>query len=247
MSTQAEMERFLGVPRFATYVAAAAGDVRRAAELYRWNQQLSGALHAQIAYVEVAVRNAIDRALADWNSVQSELAGQPHTREWTRDRGSAALLYAVLGRDLRAARRRAAAESERRAVGHPRHGVAATHGDVVAQLMFGSWCRLLDDPHARSGPPRQLVLWQEAVHRAFPRLSDDDVCRRRLAARLDRVRALRNRVAHHDSVLSVDVGRRLNDMLSVLADIDPAYPGWAMAGSLVRRFVRRDPRRARAG
>lgn len=240
MDTQEALERYLGTPRFATYLGMAGGDVARAAALYRWNQQLSGALHTQIAYVEIAVRNAIDHELADWNSQQPEMAGVPDAQDWTMH--AAGALYSVLGDSLRRARQAADKEVSRRDVLHPRHGQPATHGDVIAQLMFGSWCKVLDDPNAQNGTPHQEALWSQALHRAFPNRRGANT-RVAVANQLDRVRLLRNRVAHHDSLLNVDVSKRLNDMLAVLGAIDRKYPSWAMEGSLVRLYVRQDPRR----
>ncbi len=243
VDTQADLEGFLGVPRFETYRQAAGGDIALAADLCRWNTRLSGALHAQISYLEVAVRNALDQVLGAWNSQHPSVSRAYDAREWTRENAAVGLLYHVLGGDIREARRRAKKEADRRERSHPRQGVPPNHGDVVAQLMFGSWCKLLRDADDLTAKVRQSVLWHEAIHTAFPRRAADDASRLQLANRLDRVRRLRNRVAHHDSLLGVDINRRLNDMLAILADVNPAYPGWAMEGTLVRKIAREDPRK----
>ena len=56
---------------------------------------------------------------------------------------------------------------------------------------------------------------------------------------LDRVRKLRNRVAHHENLLSVDIRRRLRDMLGVLALIDPNLPDLAMQSIVSARLFGR--------
>ncbi len=51
----------MGSPaRYQRYRAAARGDTARAARLYMWNCDLSAAYWPSIAFVEVAIRNAID-------------------------------------------------------------------------------------------------------------------------------------------------------------------------------------------
>jgi len=61
-------------------MAAAAGTPQRAAELYEWSNKLAGAWHSHIAYVEVAVRNAIDRQLRTWNASQVRPDGTSYLR-----------------------------------------------------------------------------------------------------------------------------------------------------------------------
>ncbi len=51
-------------------------------------------------------------------------------------------------------------------------------------------------------------------------------------------------MAHHENLLSVDIRRRLRDMLGILALIDPKLPDLAMQSNRVRTLVRADPRRS---
>jgi hypothetical protein len=79
-------QRALGVllspARMAPYLAESKGDLERAADLYLWATELAGALHAQISFVELAVRNAIDPHLGAWNVAKG---GPP---EWTNRRAA---------------------------------------------------------------------------------------------------------------------------------------------------------------
>ncbi len=56
----------LSAPRLEPYLAAA-GSVSGALRLYRWNLELSGAIHDSLGVVEVAMRNSIDAQLRMWN------------------------------------------------------------------------------------------------------------------------------------------------------------------------------------
>lgn len=228
----------LGQARLATYLAAAGGDVDRASELYLWVTELAGALHAQLSYVELAVRNAVDPRLSRWN----EDAG--HGPEWTAAGRAAPVLYSLLRRPLEDARLRSSKEAAERRSGHPRHGADVTHDDVVSQLMFGAWVRLVRPISGSESNTRQQLLWSAALSQAFPSADQSDDGRREIGAQLETLRRLRNRVAHHDNLLQVDVRHRQNGILSLLSKVDPALPPLAAARSPLRRLAREDPRRS---
>lgn len=133
MGSQPAIAALLGRARFDTYLSEADGDVAHATDLYLWATQLSGALHGQISFVEIAVRNAIDHQLGVWN----QAAG--YGRDWSAESHTAEPLYNLLRRQLKDARGRAIREAEERDHAHPRSGTIVTHDDVIAQLMFGSW------------------------------------------------------------------------------------------------------------
>jgi hypothetical protein len=221
----------------APYMAAANGDLARAADVYLWATELAGALHAQISFVELAVRNALDSQIQAWNVAQGGPA------EWTAAGAAQADLYSLLKGSLSQARDRAKSDAAMRGPHHPRHAAQITHDDMVAQLTFGTWVKVLRPLSTTESSARQELLWKDQLHHAFPHAGSDDAARSALGNQLDSIRYLRNRVAHHDNLLTVNVARRLRDMLSVLAKIDQDYATLAMARSTVRRLVREDPRR----
>ena len=89
MSRENALLELLGSARHQTYMDAATGNPQRAAELYEWSNKLAGAWHSHIAYVEVAVRNAIDRQLCTWNASQVRPDGSRYSRDWTCPNGAA--------------------------------------------------------------------------------------------------------------------------------------------------------------
>lgn len=236
MEPKDDLEVMLGAARFATYLREADGDVERAVSLYRWNAQLSSALHYQLSHFEVLTRNAIDITLREWNY---KVCGH---REWSFEGKSAGLLYRILRRPMAQARKRAQQESRRRKVGHARRNASFTHDDVVSQFTLGNWSTLLGEAlpvHHESAK----VLWSECLHKAFSQVPALDTSREDIGRKFERITHLRNRVSHQENLLSTNVNRRLNDMLSVLGAINPDYPGWSMSGSPLRRVTRSDPRR----
>lgn len=236
-SQPASLERLVSRPRLKTYLDAADGNPDRAVDLYLWASQLAGALHGQISFVEIGVRNAVDVRLSAWNVPQGS------TPDWSAAGATADPLYALLRRQLVDARNRAARDVSERRSTHPRRGTPATHDDVVAQLMFGSWVKLVRPVSRTESPTRQQVLWRDAIREAFPGAPQDDSGRRVIGHQLEMLRRLRNRIAHHDNLLGVETRHRLNGMLSLLAKLDPTYPSLAASRSNLRQLIRDDPRR----
>jgi hypothetical protein len=91
-------------------------------------------------------------------------------------------------------------------------GPTATHGKVVAELMFGSW-RLLNDARHSTTP------WAPALRHAFPHLRPK--VRTEVYDRLARINRLRNRVAHYEPIHHLPLEALYDDLLTVAGWIDP--------------------------
>jgi len=186
----------LSGPRFATYLTAMAGDRRHALRLYDWNASATAAFLLDLGHLEVALRNAYDRALT---------AGiPPGGRHWVFDPARyfpARWRTARNGvrynanrepqRLLAQATRTAltAVQAAARASGRP---VPSTPppGKVVAELPFGFWRFLSAAKHEKH-------LWVPHLHRAFAAGTSRSELDRRVSA----LHALRNRAAHHEPLL----------------------------------------------
>ncbi len=241
MSHGSVISALAGTARLAPYLDAVGGDHGRACDLYLWANDLAGALHSTVAFVEVSVRNAMNRELRIWNSRQ----GSGYGADWALRKGAAPLLYQLVTKNsLEYAQNCARKEAGRRPKGHPRYRVQITHDDVVSQLMFGTWVSLIH-PRDPQAPQRCAQLWKVSLCRSFPHADPSDSGRKKLGKQLERVRKLRNRVAHHDSLLDVEVLRRLNDMLAVLRAVDSRLPSLAMTRNRIRSILKEDPRRKR--
>jgi hypothetical protein len=92
----------------------------------------------------------------------------------------------------------------------------STPGHVVAELGFAFWVGLLANGYHNS-------LWQNRLERAFPHFSG---LRTELHFNLDRLRKLRNRIAHHEPIHDRDL-RRDNELIYfILGYIEPAVAAW---------------------
>jgi hypothetical protein len=86
---------------------------------------------------------------------------------------------------------------------------------IIAGLNFGFWSGLLG--------PKYEELWRDCLHRAFPNSSGK---RKQVAVAVERVRKFRNRLAHHDSIINVDVPFELRQILDLASYIDVTAAAW---------------------
>lgn len=98
-----------------------------------------------------------------------------------------------------------------------REGYPRERPRVVAGLPFSFWKGLF----AR----RYEHLWRTRLHRAFPGTG----LRREILEPLTNLHLLRNRIAHHDSLLDQNLERRLGEMIEIATAIDPACGAWLAA------------------
>lgn len=205
---QRTMLGLLSRPRMSTYESACDGDVARAVDLYRWNLDVSMALFESIHYLEVALRNRVDEALAglagpavDW------LDAPPHVplNAGTRKRIAVARAHAARG------------------------GREVTHGHVIAEITFGFWPYLFAENYNRG-------LWQPALRAAFPAAT-----RSALHGGLTSIGVVRNRIAHHEPLISVDVAVEHARVLSTAELVEPRLGWWIDTTSRVDAVLRQRP------
>jgi hypothetical protein len=132
--------------RISTYLAGPGHDPVLARRLYVWDRDVSVALLADIAILEVALRNALNDRLsssygAEWYRLDIGLDGR------SRDTLSRAWAELPQGRK--------------------------TPGHLVARLMFGFWRDLLSAGGFVGKEPQRFPtdyesLWRTTLHKAFP-------------------------------------------------------------------------------
>jgi len=104
---------------------------------------------------------------------------------------------------------------------------SGNHGQVVAALTLGFWTSLLANRYHQS-------LWIPALAGAFPNY----VGRRGdLHQKLEGLRRLRNRIAHHEPIINMDIAVYYQDVLAILAAIDPKISNWVDKNSRVNKVL----------
>lgn len=200
-------------PRLSKYLRASKNNSQQALRLYVLNTSVSAAFLADLHYVEVALRNKFDREL-------SALYGP----EWFKDPGFLGLVdpytQVLFGKARKAARKNMPK-------GTPK-GAPIPPGKVVAEVTFGIWAGLTD---------RQLEhsLWVPCLHKAFaPRKPPK---RSTFNSQLEKLRQLRNRVAHHEPIFHLDLLGTHKLLREVAALLCPMTASVMTSTSLVRREV----------
>lgn len=166
--------------RFSTYLRLFESR-SEALEAYWWNVRISGAVWEVIAFTEVAVRNAMHRALTD-----------AFGDRWFR---RSELFDDRTLREISTAWRR---------IGPSHSPDDVPPGKVVGELMFGTWAGMLDAGGKRTEHLASVrmnyeeALWRPSLHHAFPNSSGK---RRDMERIVRHAKALRNRVAHHESLI----------------------------------------------
>lgn len=168
---------WLSEERLVPYLEACGGDADRAVELHEWNISLAQVLMRDVAHLEVAMRNAYDRALSDaWGGGAHWLLddGSPVRRPLMRKAARGELDLNRINRKI------IDAAVEKLPAGF-------TTGQLVSNLTLGFWVHLAD----RS---REAAIWRTALYRTWPR----GTRRKEPLQALDGVLCVRNRVAHDE-------------------------------------------------
>lgn len=171
------LPRVLSIPRFATYLRACADRREAALELYLWNMEVSAAFMVPLHICEIAIRNAVAEAIEQihgphWPWTAGFLISLPKPRD-TRQYDPAQNLAQV-------------AQRER------------TTGKVVAAINFAFWEKLF----TRGQDGR---MWSPCLRTVLPGAPQDltiPQIRQDAFVTLQRIRRLRNRIAHHEPIFA---------------------------------------------
>jgi len=172
----ASIDRVISQERLSRYLAATKGDIGKALELYEYNIAISEALFGFLHGLEVAVRNSIHYTL------RRDLG----TPTWYD--GGVALPWSTTGEALSLTAVMADMVTEAKAKLQP----TALPGKVIAELTFGFWPNTLTKRF-------HSTLWLPSLHKAFPHATAP---RSIIHLRLEVIRRLRNRIAHHEPILT---------------------------------------------
>jgi hypothetical protein len=184
------IEKALSPERLAGYIKIAQGDKRQAIRLYERNTSLSEALYGVIQGLEIALRNALDRAL-------TKDFGRP---DW----------YDHIGLEQKEL------ESIQKAKANiTTWGKTITPSRIIAELTLGFWVQLTARKYEKP-------LWVKYLHRVFPLKLNRKV----LFQRLDSIKNLRNRIAHHEPILARDLQRDYAGIIEAIKWISPTISEW---------------------
>lgn len=207
-----ELARLLSQARLAPYKQAVPGaKLDGALELYVWNLAIAMAMFESIHYFEVGLRNTMHEALEAW---ATQLGA---TDPWYRDpvvpldKGSRSKIQQAI--------KRATDDG----------ALPEVPGGVVAELTFGFWWSLLAASYNRT-------LWQQCFRLTFPNMR-----RQRLHDSLDRIRVLRNRIAHHEPIHTRPLLADYIALLETAERVSPRLSWWIDNTSRVATVLKQRP------
>jgi hypothetical protein len=216
-----DLEAWLSPPRLDTYLFHCGGDAGLALELYCWNSQLAAAALADTCHLEIALRNAYDRQLAqqfpDWSV-------DPTSRLFTRTQGHGRAVTKQISLNT----------GSLRALNDAKRGLGAnpSHGKVVAATTFGFWTKLTDRD-------RTATFWTPMLRHAF----NGAPTRGEVHERVARINKFRNRLAHNEPVFSTSSGLhdRMRDVDELFDWVAPAAAAYVRATSTVPSLLSQCP------
>lgn len=239
-------------------------------ELYVWHASLASAVHEVLGYCEVAFRNAIDKGLSQWNATHPRSSHQrewlldpapelralidPPQPKPDQERNKRSSRGRHQGRPVIHKARLNVTRS--RVPGHPRCGAPITHDDLLAQLSFGELVHLMPttaDQRNSGFTPREF-MWLGGVRSAFPNVDNVFPIDASLSGKLalvdqgrrvgdaaDRLRVLRNRIAHYEQILTAAHAQRHRDAIQIVRAICPDAAAALTRISRVLDVANREP------
>ena len=104
-----------------------------------------------------------------------------------------------------------------------------TNSAIVAELSLGFWVSLL-------GPRYDATLWRSGLHRAF-QANGRFMKRNEVHGRFNRIRRFRNRVAHHEPIVFMDLAKAHREMMEAIRWMCPVTADWAEGISTVPQLL----------
>lgn len=99
-------------------------------------------------------------------------------------------------------------------------GKPIEEGRIIAELRFSFWVGLIAKRYDNT-------LWRGAIFKAFKRGTNRQV----LHGRLNAIRRLRNRIAHHEPIFHLDVEKTHAEVAEAIRWMCPATAEWALENS----------------
>jgi len=205
--------------RLRHYVNACNGDHTQALALYQRNIELGAAFWESLGYLEIALRNTIDRQLAARHRRKNR------TGIWIHDE------YGEFGRSRTGGDNRYPFSDVVKASGRIQgNQKPVVSGQIISELSFGFWHNMVSNS--------RTALWPD-VASGFPHAPDRNQAR--VSEPVDRLRRFRNRIGHHHRIWSEDVAGRQADILLIATYIDPRLAHWIESASRVPALLKNTP------
>jgi hypothetical protein len=187
--------------RLERYLAMAGGDLEKTLHLYNRNALLSEAFYIPRQGVEIVIRNALHKQLfKQYGEKWFEALDDQNILDPKNDAATPITLLKI-----REAREYLKAKKK-----------DETSSRMAAELSFGFWVGLCASRY-------QATLWNPLLFKPF---KGNRLMRAAVYDRLDNIRALRNRIAHHEPILHRDLPADFEKIIETIRWICGASAKW---------------------
>jgi hypothetical protein len=200
-----DIEAALSYERLARYLAWAHGNRVEAIRLYALNTSISEAFYTPLQMLEVALRNRCHTVLSD-----------VYGADWFDRPG--VILSLFQGLSARKAKLDLIAGLPAAARVNSDVVKWLSPGRVVASLTFGFWTAFFGNDYEG--------LWRSCLSRAVS-APPEKMTRKILDRELTPTRLFRNRIAHHEPILYLDLAKRHHSILQVTEWLLPTAARWS--------------------
>jgi hypothetical protein len=183
------------------------GSARVAVELHQETLALSASLMNVIASIEISLRNSVSENLSNYFGNPSWLLNPPANFQWKIEEQKKIVMAVNSARRAEYSKLTNAEKvaldalafpqgmppglSHIRKVGERKKQISVTQGKIIAELTIYFWKRLYS-------PDYEQRLWRTTLKKTFP---NKHIKRADIAANLENIYQVRNRLAHHEPVL----------------------------------------------
>lgn len=112
-----------------------------------------------------------------------------------------------------------------------KNGTPFTQDEIITRLTLRFWASLLSKKYHQR-------LWQAGLEDAFPNFQGK---RREIHIKLERLRKLRNRIAHHEPIIDREINLDVNLIVEVCGTLDQRIESWIGADKRVSKILARYP------
>ena len=206
--------------RMSTYLRSSDENTSIALELYRWNSELSSAYWEGIAYLEVALRNLLDKKMTQ----RQQILGR--SQHWIFDD------FSELGRartsDTQDKQPFLEIVSAMRRVRKNRKPM--TPDQIISELSFGFWHQLVSK--------KQLFLWPELAS-GFANAPSRN--QNYISALTLEIRDLRNRIGHHHRLTAHSIDTGYLTIISLATAMNIQLAEWIEKDSRIKSLLQNQP------
>jgi hypothetical protein len=220
------LQKFFSEQRLQTYLDECNGDYEKSFILYGWNTSISGALYESFGFLEIALRNAIDEQLKNYNNAQ---IGDENWLINPCELVNKVFLSSSVNSAIDRVKKSKFCKKSGTSKEQP------LHHEVLSQMTLASWRYAM--PSRKSFKAQKL--WNDSLMLAFPNCNGNQY---ELTDAVIFIYNLRNRIAHHEPILSsVSIREAYKNVRKVTGAIHPNLDEYINSKQRITSILRQRP------